>query len=211
MQTRFQKRPFDDSLSTMSRHLHKQKMVWDYGWQAPSKKGEQKQQLWIYLYDCQPWEMPHTPCRSNCRVVMRTYSKSTEVCEEEVLVGAKYENGGSRRILRLQLSQPYGRLGLHVLVYWIFRASRSGRFKDYQAFRDCGKQVDHGAGGHPHILDWRTLQLLPGSGPGSNPSQGASLRYCTYGPQGGLSAVVARSVQKKPASAPAKRQRVALK
>ena len=61
MQTRFQKRPFDDSLSTMSRHLHKQKMVWDYGWQTPSKKGEQKQQLWIYLDDCQPSEMPHTP------------------------------------------------------------------------------------------------------------------------------------------------------
>ena len=206
METRFVKQPAAKDLDARE-GFHKQKLVWDWGWQTPSRKGaERKHQLWLYLYDCEPWPMPGGPCSSNCRVVMKTYYRHAPVDVEEIIVGVSADR--SRRILRLQLPEPYGRLGLHVLAYWIFWASRTGRFKDFASFQASGEQVDHGPGGHPHVLDWRVLQLLPSSGPGSNASQGASLRYNTYAPQGGLAAIVATSLRKKPAAARATLKKV---
>ena len=207
METRFQKVPASSGLGHRARFLDRRKMVWGFGWQTPSRKGvERKSELWLHLYSCAPWPMPGGPCSSNCRVVMRTYWRASPMVEEEVIVGF-IQQDRCRRVMRLQLPQPYGRLGLHILAYWFFFASRSGSFKDFGSFRSSCKQVDHGPGGHPHILDWRTLQLLPASGPGSNASQGASLRYHTYGLRGGLTAVVAKRPAGRHLDAAGKRAR----
>ena len=106
------------------------------------------------------------------------------LCLQEVLPFADRSDGGR---FDLRLTVPtYGRVYLHALCYWLLKGRALKTYGgSWDAFRRSGMQVDHGLDGRPHMLDYRSLRLLPGSGPRSNAAQGAKLRS-EYRNQGGL-------------------------
>lgn len=165
-----------------------------------SKKVEQRVEWSLAAVDCDPWRVQGTPCKSNVRLVQTKHSRKPG-CQRsdgspEVREGLPHKNrtGRGRFDLRLTI-QPFGRIYLHVLAWWLFYGRHLKRFRgNFALFKNCDEQVDHGSDGMPHILDYRKLSL---SDREDNAGQGAGLRWGTYAGQGGLADVVAKGVKRK--------------
>ena len=170
-------------------------------WEASA--GVEVREKWVLeVEDRQPWPVPGTPCASNVRVVVVRSTRAagtTRVASstrDEVFPSPNVSDAGR---VDLRISLPFfGRVYLHVVAWWLLRGRPQRKFATWAAFRQGRMHVDHGDQGMPHNLDYRTLSLKAGSGPGSNPSQGAALRNFSYARRGGLRNIVA----KRPAALP---------
>ena len=165
---------------------------------------ERREEWSLVAFDEDPWPVQGTPCSSNVRVVCTTYIRSRgaqaidETVLEEILPWGD-RSGGARYDLRVTFPD-YGRQYLYTLNFWLLK----GRylkyyFGDWDAFKQSGKQVDHGEVGRPDMLDYRQLRILPATGRLSNAAQGARLRW-EYGSHGGLGKLVKPTLKKKPSA-----------
>ena len=178
-----------------------------------ANRGIQQRVEWFLVFeDREPWLMESgSVCKSNVRVMTTTYyrrpgaSRPHHTLSEE-LIPYVNPSDNARRDMRLTVP-TFGKVYLHVLAWWLFKGKPSWLFEgSWQAFRDSKQHVDHGPQGRPHICDLRILHLRSGSGLGSNPAQGASVRWGVYHPRGGLAALVTPPrIQKRPAGRFAKR------
>ena len=171
-------------------------------WQTAGRRGvrEEKVSWSLEWADCRPWKVPDTLCWSNVRVIrVKSSRQAGEEVEtrQEILPFQDGATVGGR--LDLKLTVPFfGRVYLHVLAWWLIHGKPKRRFSSWKAFRDSCFVVDHGDEGMPHICDWRRLCILPASGPRSNASQGARLRWSAYAGSGGLRAVINRGGTRRP-------------
>ena len=140
------------------------------------------------LYIRAPWRMPPSWCESNARAVLVTKTREQpdgpeKITSAEVLVGS-HDDKHWRRDLRLSV-RGYDRPYFHVLVFWFHKGRYLKQFcGSWDRFRSAGVQVDHGTASSegPHVLDWRTLSLLPGE---KNAAQ-SQLQRQKYAAHGGL-------------------------
>lgn len=164
---------------------------------------ERREEWSLVAFDQDPWPVEDTPCSSNLRVVCATYTRprgsnraAGEPVLEEILPWGD-RSDDARYDLRLTFP-GYGRQYLYILGYWLLKGRYLKTYAgDWSAFKESGKQVDHGVVGRPDLLDYRQLRLLPATGRLSNAAQGARLRW-EYGSHGGLAKLVKPTLKKKP-------------
>ena len=186
----------------------RQVAIIDGGTYELKKDMEEKVELSLCFEDRDPWPVyADRPYKSNVRILAQTFVRmpgATRPCRtlppEELLPWVN-PSDKSRRELRFNAPGGFGKVYLHVLAWWLFKGKPSNMFnRDWDTFRASGQHVDHGWQGSPHIVDLRKLTLKPGSGKGSNPSQGASIRWGHYHPRGGLHGVMyPPKVKRRPA------------
>ena len=125
--------------------------------------------------------VPGTPCATNVVKVVLTYTRQPGAARPdgaptriESFPGPHWK--GSRCDLRMRLPGIPGWPYWHHVLAWFFHYRERGDFASFSEFRkSClqeSQDVDHGADGNPHIVDWRRLSLLAA---GPNRSEGRRL------------------------------------
>ena len=173
------------------------------------KKGVEEKVEWALEFeDRDPWPLyPDGPFMSNVRIVTTVSlrlpgaTRPYRTLPREELLPFVDPSDNSRKDLRFTAPGHFGKVYLHILAWWLFKGKPSNMFnRDWHRFRASGQHVDHGWQGKPHIIDLRKLTLSNGQGKGSNPAQGASIRWRQYAPHGGLGAVMfPPKVRRRPA------------
>ena len=121
-----------------------------------------KSDIILWLLDRDPWLVTNGgPCLSNARVMLRTTivtGRHRRRSYLEILPSTHVDANG-RKELQMKF-KTYGRVYLHRIVWWLLRGIKHKDFEGQWAkFQADSRHVDHGAKGHPHILDWRRLRL----------------------------------------------------